>query len=127
MLVTGSGSGMTGKATARLFLEEGARVLIHALSEAEVQSCLDDLSKFDKVLGKSGDLKNPKEVHSLFEFASRHDEIDILINNVGIFSVKTFMELTDDDWINYFDTNVQERYALVALFCPRCLQEGRVP
>ena len=50
VLVTGSGSGI-GKATARLFLEEGARVLIHALSEAEVQSCLDDLSKFDKVLG----------------------------------------------------------------------------
>lgn len=124
VLVTGSGSGI-GKATARLFLEEGARVLIHALSEAEVQSCLDDLSKFDKVLGKSGDLKNPKEVHSLFEFASRHDEIDILINNVGIFSVKTFMELTDDDWINYFDTNVLSAVRTSRIVLPQMLARGK--
>ncbi len=123
VLVTGSGSGI-GKATAKTFLEEGARVIVHALTEAEVSACIADLSRLGDVHGKPGDLSKPADVAALCAFANGLGQVDYLINNVGIFSVKPFEDLTDEEWLSYFDINVLSAVRMSREFLPAMLKRG---
>jgi NAD(P)-dependent dehydrogenase (short-subunit alcohol dehydrogenase family) len=123
VLVTGSGSGI-GKATAKLYLQEGARVIVHGLTDDEVASCIEDLSPLGDVLGKAGDLTNIVDATALADFAQAAGNVDILINNVGIFSVKPFQDLTDEDWMRYFDINVMSAVRMSRVFLPAMLAYG---
>ena len=123
VLVTGSGSGI-GKATASAFLQEGAKVLVHGLSDEEVRACVDDLSQLGEVAGQSGDLTNPADATALCEFARGHGPVDVLVNNVGIFSVKPFEELTDDEWMQYFDINILSAVRISRVILPAMLKRG---
>ncbi|MFY0681681.1 MAG: SDR family oxidoreductase [Thalassovita sp.] len=123
VLVTGSGSGI-GKATAMAYLQEGARVLVHALTQAEVDACVADLSQYGDVAGHAGDLTNLEAANALCQFALGHGEIDVLVNNVGIFSVKAFEDLTDEDWLSYFDVNVLSAVRISRVILPKMLQRG---
>lgn len=124
VLVTGSGSGI-GKATARVYLEEGARVVVHGLTDAEVAACVSDLSPLGEVTGKAGDLTDPAEADALAAFAKGQGEVDVLVNNVGIFSVKPFDELTDADWMRFFDINVMSAVRMSRVFLPAMLKRGQ--
>ncbi len=123
VLVTGSGSGI-GKATAKTYMKEGARLIVHGLTEAEVVSCVDDLSSLGDVKGFAGDLAKTDEANGLADFAKSHGNLDILINNVGIFSVKPFDELTDEDWMHYFNINVLSAVRMSRIFLPEMLERG---
>jgi NAD(P)-dependent dehydrogenase (short-subunit alcohol dehydrogenase family) len=123
VLVTGSGSGI-GKATAKVYLEEGARVVVHGLTDEEVTACVSDLSPLGDVTGKAGDLTNPSDAGALCDFARAQGEVDVLVNNVGIFSVMPFAELTDDDWMRYFDINVLSAVRMSRVFLPAMLKRG---
>lgn len=123
VLVTGSGSGI-GKATAKVFLEEGARVIVHGLTDPEVNACVAELSATGEVTGKAGDLTDLKDATALCEFAQSHGDVDVLVNNVGIFSVKPFEELTDEDWMRYFDINVLSAVRISRVILPAMLKQG---
>lgn len=120
VLVTGSGSGI-GKATAKMYLQEGAKVLIHGLTQAEVNACVEDLSPLGQVHGMAANLANLSEANALCDFASTHGELDVLVNNVGIFSVKEFSELTDEDWLNYFNINVMSAVRMSRVILPKMM------
>ncbi len=120
VLVTGSGSGI-GKATARAFLQEGAQVLVHGLTEGEVAACLADLAPLGDVTGHVADLTDPDQARGLCEAAQVAGPLDVLVNNVGIFSVKEFADLTDDDWMRYFDINVMTAVRMSRVFLPLML------
>ena len=123
VLITGSGSGI-GKQTARVYLEEGARVIVHGLTEDEVSSCIRDLSQFGDVTGQAGNLTEPDDANSLCAFAQHLGSVDVLVNNVGVFSVKPFEELTDDDWMRYFDINVLSAVRMSRVFLPAMLKRN---
>lgn len=123
VLVTGSGSGI-GKATARVYLEEGARVIVHGLTDHEVEACVADLSTVGEVQGKAGDLTKPADVSALCAFVEDLGAVDVLVNNVGIFSVKPFEELTDEDWMHYFDINVLSAVRVSRVILPAMLKRG---
>lgn len=123
VLVTGSGSGI-GKATAQVYLEEGARVIVHGLTDDEVARCVADLSPLGEVTGMAGDLTNPADAEALCTFAGARGEVDVLVNNVGIFSVKPFEDLTDADWMRYFDINVMSAVRMSRVFLPAMLKRG---
>jgi NAD(P)-dependent dehydrogenase (short-subunit alcohol dehydrogenase family) len=124
VLVTGSGSGI-GKATAKLYLKEGARLIVHGLTEAEVAACIEDLSALGQVKGFAADLSKAAEATALAEFAQAHGDVDILVNNVGIFSVKSFEDLTDEDWLDYFNINVLSAVRMSRIFLPAMLKRGQ--
>ncbi|MDU8911897.1 SDR family oxidoreductase [Aestuariicoccus sp. MJ-SS9] len=124
VLVTGSGSGI-GKATAKLYLQEGARLIVHGLTEAEVSACIEDLSPLGEVKGLAADLSKAAEATALAEFAQAHGDVDILVNNVGIFSVKSFEDLTDEDWLHYFNINVLSAVRMSRIFLPAMLKRGK--
>jgi len=123
VLVTGSASGI-GKATAQLFLAEGAKVIVHGLTDEEVEACVDDLSPLGNVVGKAADLTDPEQANALCEFALKQGDIDILVNNVGVFSVKAFEDLTDADWAQYFDINVLSAVRMSRVILPAMLKRG---
>lgn len=123
VLVTGSGSGI-GKATAKVYLEEGARVIVHGLTEAEVSACVDDLSNLGEVEGIAADLTKTADAATLASFAQARGEVDVLVNNVGIFSVKPFEDLTDDDWMHYFNINVLSAVRMSRILLPTMLKRG---
>lgn len=123
VLVTGSGSGI-GKAAAKLYLQEGARLIVHGLTETEVSACIEDLSPLGEVKGFAADLSKAAEATALAEFAQAHGDVDILVNNVGIFSVKPFEDLTDEDWLHYFNINVLSAVRMSRIFLPAMLKRG---
>jgi len=123
VLVTGSGSGI-GKATAELYAREGAHVVVHGLTEEEVAACLTDLSGAGEVTGTSGDLTKLQDAEALADFVKAQGDLDILVNNVGVFSVKPFEDLTDDDWMRYFDINVMSAVRMSRIFLPEMLRRG---
>lgn len=123
VLVTGSGSGI-GKATAQVYLEEGARVIVHGLTDEETAACVANLSPLGQVTGKAGDLTKPADVEAICAFAQGQGDVDILVNNVGIFSVKDFADLNDEDWIRYFDINVISAVRMSRVFLPAMLKRG---
>ena len=123
VLITGSGSGI-GKAAARIYLQEGARLIVHGLTSAEVSACIDELSTLGPVEGIAADLTNAENAQALADFAREKGEVDVLVNNVGIFSVKPFEDLTDDDWMHYFNINVMSAVRMSRIFLPAMLKRG---
>jgi len=124
VLVTGSGSGI-GKATAQAYLEEGARLIVHGRTDEEVSACVDDLSHLGSVAGIAADLTNAGDATKLAKFAQARGNIDVLVNNVGIFSVKPFEDLTDDDWMYFFNTNVMSAVRMSRVFLPAMLKRNQ--
>lgn len=120
VLVTGSGAGI-GKATAKTFVQDGASVVINGLTEQEVDTCVEDLRPFGDVTGLAADLTKTADAERLFAFASDAGPIDILVNNVGIFSVKAFEDLTDEEWLSYFNINVLSAVRMSRLAVPQML------
>ena len=68
-----------------------------------------------QVSGFAGDLSKPEEVAAL---VSRHPDVDILVNNLGIFDPKAFEDIPDEDWQRFFDVNVMSGVRLSRAYLP---------
>src|SRR5882672_2820129 len=114
-VVSGSTAGI-GFAIAAALSAEGARVIINGRSQAGVDKALADLEPAGgEVSGFAGDLGTAAAAHELFK---RHPHVDILVNNLGIFEVRPFEEITDEDWQRFFDVNVLSGARLSRLYLP---------
>jgi NADP-dependent 3-hydroxy acid dehydrogenase YdfG len=98
-LVTGGGSGI-GLATARLLLDEGARVALTGRNEKKLREAAASLGAGDRVLHHAADLTDPEQVQRLVaDVTSRLGRIDILVNNAGVnIKERMFRELTPQTW-----------------------------
>jgi NAD(P)-dependent dehydrogenase (short-subunit alcohol dehydrogenase family) len=120
VLVTGSTSGI-GKAIARAYLAEGARVVLHGLTQPEADGALAELAALGATDAIGADISTAAGAAQLVEAAGRRGKIDILVNNVGIFSARPFAELTDEDWQKTFDVNVMSAVRLGRAVLPDML------
>ncbi|SEN91938.1 SDR family NAD(P)-dependent oxidoreductase [Cryobacterium luteum] len=103
--VSGSTQGI-GFAIAKALLVEGASVIINGRHEDKVQAAVQSLSTEvpgAQVSGIAADFERPDEVSRLLGSLG---DLDILVNNVGLFGVTPFGDISDDDWHRYFDVNV---------------------
>ena len=126
-LVTGSTAGI-GFGIARRLLQEGASVVINGRTEARINSALDQLRQAIPdctVQGCAADFADADAVQHLLD---NHDSIDILINNVGIFAPKPFVEITDEEWLHFFEVNVLSGVRLSRHYLPQMLDQnwGRI-
>ena len=104
-LVTGSTSGI-GFATARELAAEGAHVILNGRDQARLDSAVTRIqAEFADatVDGVVADLSSAAGCQQLLEAAG---ELDILVNNLGIFEPKPFEAIGDDDWMRFFEVNV---------------------
>ena len=78
-----------------------------------------------KVSGISADFSKVEEVDNLIK---KLPDIDILVNNVGIFEPKEFKDIPDEDWFRFFEVNVMSGVRLSRHILPKMLErnEGRI-
>ena len=104
-LVTGSTAGI-GYATARELAREGAHVTLNGRTADRVEAAVARLRAelpAASIDGIALDLGHAEGCSTLFE---RLPNVDILVNNLGIFEPKPFAEITDADWLHFFEVNV---------------------
>ena len=126
-LVTGSTAGI-GFAIASLFAKEGAGVVVNGRSQKRVDETLDRIRREQegaRVTGIAADLGTRKGVDLLTRVLP---EVDILVNNLGIFEIKPFAEIPDEDWLRFFEVNVLSGVRLSRFFLQGMLKRnwGRI-
>jgi len=114
--VSGSTAGI-GLAIATALANEGASVIVNGRSQAPVDDIVARIkSKSDgDVKGFVGDLSRAPVAEAL---AFQHPDVEILVNNLGIFEPKPFEKISDSDWLRFFETNVLSGIRLARLFLP---------
>jgi NAD(P)-dependent dehydrogenase (short-subunit alcohol dehydrogenase family) len=126
-LVTGSTAGI-GFAIASALAHEGARVIVNGRSDERVRSAIEriraqnpnaQLEPFAADLGGAAGAE---------EALRRFPEVDVLVNNLGIFEPKPFEEIPDADWLRFFEVNVMSGVRLSRAYLPRMKERnwGRI-
>ncbi len=116
-LVSGSTAGI-GLAIATSLAAEGARVIVNGRGEARVTEALSKIraqAPGAKLESFAGDLSTEAAANDL---ARRFPEVDVLVNNLGIFEPKAFEEIPDEDWRRFFEVNVLSGVRLSRLYLP---------
>ncbi|MGE5471591.1 MAG: SDR family NAD(P)-dependent oxidoreductase [Bacteroidota bacterium] len=116
-LVSGSTKGI-GFAIAVELAREGARVVINGRSPAGVAAAVERLRSLvggAEVSGIAADLATPAGVAAL---VAAVPQVDILVNNLGIFDPKPFADIPDSEWQRFFDTNVMSGVRLSRHYLP---------
>lgn len=129
-IVTGAASGM-GEATAQLFADEGARVVVADLDTARVAAAVGriaDVHGPDRVLGVACDVSSSEQLHRLvdetIEWAGR---IDIVVNNAGVSLANSVFQSEDEfesNWATTLDINLTAHARLIRLVVPFMVEAG---
>ncbi|MEN7546714.1 SDR family oxidoreductase [Rapidithrix thailandica] len=126
-LVTGSTAGI-GYATAKQLAAEGAEVIITGRSLSRVNEAMERIKKKIPEAQLKGYAVDFSQKDSIAKLLQSEPEVDILINNVGIFEPKEFESISDEDWSYFFEVNVLSGVRLSRHYFPVMLQKnwGRI-
>ena len=129
-LVTGGSRGI-GRAIALQLARDGARVAFsYRTGEVEAQAVAKEITDLGKeVLMLRADVSNPKEARGLVaKVLERWGRLDILVNNAGITRDKSVRKLSDEEWTEVINTNLNSVYycssAAIKSMCDQ--QYGRI-
>ncbi|MFE0041812.1 SDR family oxidoreductase [Streptomyces albireticuli] len=110
VITAAAGTGIGG-ATARRFLEEGARVVLGDSHARRLRVCVATLSdEFGarQVTGLPCDVTDEAQVAALFDLAEeRHGRLDVIVNNAGLGGTAELVEMTDAQWDEVVDTTLK--------------------
>jgi NAD(P)-dependent dehydrogenase (short-subunit alcohol dehydrogenase family) len=131
-LVSGSTAGI-GLAIASGLAQEGATVYVNGRTEPRVLKAMEQVRALKEqvkqtqgtVEGITADLGNAEGCVELF---SQLPNVDILVNNLGIFEPKLFAHISDEDWRRFFEVNVLSGVRLSRQYLPGMLKNnwGRI-
>ena len=115
-LVSGSTAGI-GYAIAEALVREGARVIVNGRTRQSVEPAVASLNAIapKSAFEFAADLGTAE---AATEVARRYPDVEILINNLGIFEPKSFEDITDADWNKFFEVNVLSGIRLARLYLP---------
>jgi NAD(P)-dependent dehydrogenase (short-subunit alcohol dehydrogenase family) len=121
-LVSGSTAGI-GYAIAEALAKEGAAVIVNGRTQKRVDEALKKLS--GSVVGIAADLGTAAGVE---ETVARFPDVDILVNNLGIFEAVPFEKIDDAHWMHFFEVNVMSGVRLSRHYLPGMKQRnwGRI-
>ncbi len=118
VVITGGSKGI-GRATADLFLREGARVSVFDITVDETRA--DDAVRFYHC-----DVSKADEVKAAISSAIYHfGEIDVLVNNAGIVRYDTVTESTEESWDLVMSTNLKSAFLCSRSAIPSMLKKGK--
>src|SRR5258708_17153912 len=103
-LVTGSTAGI-GLEIGRKLAAEVADVIVTGREQTKLDQAIDAIGRSGggTVRGVVADAATAEGAADLLKAAP---EVDVLVNNLGIYEIRRFGEITDDDWRRYFEINV---------------------
>lgn len=125
-LITGGAQG-AGAASARRFVEEGARVVI---ADRDAEAC----ARFAAEMAADGldlgwvhaDVSTTEGARAAFDAADdRLGGIDVLFNHAGIMLVKPFLDCTLEEWDQLMDNNAKSAFLMSRLVLPQMLERGK--
>ncbi|WP_306337100.1 SDR family oxidoreductase [Streptomyces sp. KL118A] len=109
VITAAAGAGIGG-ATARRFLEEGARIVIgdaHARRTKESVAALAEEFGADRIDGIPCDVTDAAQIQALFDLAERrHGHLDVVVNNAGLGGTAELTEMTDEQWDKVVDVTL---------------------
>src|SRR6266852_2260210 len=117
-LVTGSTAGI-GFAIARALAREGAQVIVNGRTQERVDAAVREIGGGAR--GIAADLGTARGAARLL---AELPEVDVLVNNVGIFEARPFTEIPDEDWLRLFETNVLSGVRLSRGYLPGMVRAG---
>src|SRR4051794_23273256 len=125
--ISGSAQGI-GFATARKLLQEEAVVTINGRTQQRVDKAVEALKQQvpgANVAGVAADFSKADEVQNILK---QLPSVDILINNVSIFEPKQFVEISDEEWLRFYEINVLSGIRLSRHYFPQMLEKnwGRI-
>lgn len=126
-IVTGAASGM-GKAIARLFAKEGAKVVVCDLNLNAAQTTVEEIKQDGgQALAVMANVAKEGDIQNLFNQAlETYGTIDILVNNAGI--MDNFMpigEISDEMWDRVLDVNLTGPMRAIRKAMPIFLEKGQ--
>lgn len=126
-LVTGSTKGI-GKAIAIELAKEGVDVLINGRNDEDVERTVNEIKcDYPTTSPKkaTADLVDKGQREALFE---KYPQIDILVNNMGIYEIMSYDDVDDEVWEKYFRTNVLAANGLSKFYLPKMVNNdfGRI-
>jgi NAD(P)-dependent dehydrogenase (short-subunit alcohol dehydrogenase family) len=126
-LVTGSTSGI-GHAVARGLASAGADVTINGRTQGKVDAAVATIAKAVPGAKVRGIAASVSTVAGCNTLVTAVPEVDILINNAGIFEPKGFFETPDEDWSRFFEVNVMSGVRLSRAYMSGMLKRnwGRI-
>jgi len=125
--ISGSTSGI-GFGVAKILLQEGAGIVINGRSRESVSKAVQGLKVMypkGNIKGMACDFSKPTEVDTL---CTTLTNIDILINNVGIYSSQDYYETTDQQWADQIEVNIMSGVRLSRALLPNMIKNnwGRI-
>ncbi len=108
VIVTGGSKGI-GASIVKILAEEGFNVVLNYNKSEELAKKIQEecTQKGYSVEIYKADVTKREETKKLVEFAiSKFGNIDVLVNNAGISQIKLFTDITDEDWNNMINTNL---------------------
>jgi NAD(P)-dependent dehydrogenase (short-subunit alcohol dehydrogenase family) len=126
-LVTGSTAGI-GYAIAKSLANEGVEVYINGRDKSKIDTVIEKLiaeTGNAKIKGIAADFSDKKQVESLIQ---QLPEVDILINNIGIFEPTEFRDITDEAWQRFYEVNVMSGVKLSRAYLDKMIAKnwGRI-
>jgi NAD(P)-dependent dehydrogenase (short-subunit alcohol dehydrogenase family) len=116
-LVSGSTAGI-GFAIANGLAREGARVIVNGRTNDRVNAAINRIrldnpdAKLEEIAVDLGGAAGVEEA------VRRFPEVDVLVNNLGIFEPKPFGQISDEDWFRFFEVNLMSGVRLSRAYLP---------
>jgi NAD(P)-dependent dehydrogenase (short-subunit alcohol dehydrogenase family) len=127
VFISGSTAGI-GFATAKSLAREGATIVLNGRSKEKLIAAIKHLQKEFPSVSITGLVADFSKSNEVEELLKQLTEIDILINNVGIYSSASFFETADENWHQQFEVNVMSGVRLSKQILPKMLSKdwGRI-
>jgi 3-oxoacyl-[acyl-carrier protein] reductase len=128
VVTAAAGTGIGG-ATARRFLEEGARVVVSDAHTRRLEQAAEALAAefgADRVAGLTCDVTDGEQIAALFDRAEEeHGRLDLLVNNAGLGGTADLVEMTDEQWSRVLDTTLTGTFRCTRAALRRMRAAGR--
>ena len=122
VLITGGSRGI-GKAIAKLFMKEGAEVVITSRNQKQLQQTSKEIGNPFFV---AGDVRSENDVKSVIDKTiKKFGSIDILVNNVGVLpKMKPLDKITEKEWNEIIDVNLSGHFRFTKHVIPHMKKNG---